>query len=284
MKVFISWSGTKSKETAEVLSSWIRQVIQAAETWISLDIDKGARWNESINKELEQTKVGIICLNKENLTSEWILFEAGALSKTSDAYVCTFLLNVNPADIKPPLGQFQHTTFAKQDVLKLMRTINNKIKDCSEKTIPEKDLDEVFEVFWPKLEEKLNTIKNSNESKTEQPRLDRDILEEILQVVRGNNVLKPVEKDKITSGLLQRNKVLEQFAFMVSHSLRSSLAKILGFTELLKDSDKTSTEREFFIDELSLSVNKMNEIVDDLNKILEVKQKIIINYNNKDLE
>src|SRR5438270_7602022 len=111
MKVFISWSGPKSRKTAEALSSWLRQVIQAVEPFLSLDIEKGARWSEKINKALEETKVGIICLNKENLSSEWIIFEAGALSKTTDAHVCTFLMDLKPADIKPPLGQFQHTLF-----------------------------------------------------------------------------------------------------------------------------------------------------------------------------
>lgn len=187
MKVFISWSGQKSKETAEILSSWIRQVIQAAETWISLDIEKGARWNDKINNELEQTKIGIICLNKENLTSEWILFEAGALSKTQDAHVCTFLLDVNPADVKPPLGQFQHTSFSKDDIRKLMHTINNKIISSNEKTLPEKDLDEVFEVFWKKLESKLQKLKNVQAITKVIKRTDRDILEEILQVVRSNS-------------------------------------------------------------------------------------------------
>ncbi len=62
MKVFISWSGKRSLRVANLLNSWIRQVIQSAETWISVDIDKGTRWNESISFELENTKVGILCL------------------------------------------------------------------------------------------------------------------------------------------------------------------------------------------------------------------------------
>jgi hypothetical protein len=41
--------------------------------------------------------------------------------------VCTFLLDINPAEIKPPLGQFQHTLFKKEDIKKLMYSINNKI-------------------------------------------------------------------------------------------------------------------------------------------------------------
>jgi hypothetical protein len=184
MKVFISWSGGRSKETADVLSSWIRQVIQAAETWISIDIQKGIRWSEQIKNELEESKVGIICLNKDNLQSEWILFEAGALSKTKDAQVCTFLLDVNPADIKPPLGQFQHTLFDKEDLRKLVHTINNKIISNGEKTIPEKDLDEVFEVFFPKLNEKLLVILNEKSTDGNVKRTDRDILEEILQTIR----------------------------------------------------------------------------------------------------
>lgn len=184
MKVFISWSGKRSKETAEALSSWIRQVIQAAETWISSDIEKGARWNEKISKELEQTKVGIICLNKENLSSEWILFEAGALSKTQDAHVCTFLLDIKPADVKPPLGQFQHTLFNKEDIKKLIVTINNKINDCGEKTIHEKDLLEIFDDLWPKIGKKLNSIKEKPILEKLSHRTDRDLLEELLQYVR----------------------------------------------------------------------------------------------------
>ncbi len=208
MKVFISWSGSKSKETAEVLSSWIRQVIRA-ETWISLDIEKGSRWNDIINKELEETKVGIICLNKENLTSEWILFEAGALSKTSDAYVCTFLLDVNPAEIKPPLGQFQHTTFTKDDIRKLIHAINNKIRECSEKTLSEKDLDDVFELFWPKLEEKLMTIKSQKVEIKQNHRTERDILEEILQIVRSTNNPTKFFIDAANLNLLQSYKPIK---------------------------------------------------------------------------
>lgn len=184
MKVFISWSGDRSKETAKFLSSWIRQVIQAAETWISSDIDKGIRWSDEVKNELEKSYVGIICLDKDNLQSEWILFEAGALSKTKDAHVCTFLLDINPADVKQPLGQFQHTLFNKEDVRKLMFTINNKISGVGEKSVPESDLNEIFELSYPKLEQRMNEIKNQKQPGKSVQRTERDILEEILQIVR----------------------------------------------------------------------------------------------------
>ena len=103
MLIFLSWSGDRSKAIAETFTSWISQVIQAADPWISRDIAKGARWGPEVSDRLSSSKVGIVCLTPENLASPWILFEAGALSKTKDAYVCTFLLDLKPADVEEPL-------------------------------------------------------------------------------------------------------------------------------------------------------------------------------------
>jgi hypothetical protein len=119
MKVFLSWSGQRSKAVADVLAKWTPHVIQAVEPWISSAIDKGARWQSETAARLEDVKVGIVCLTPGNLSEPWILFEAGALSKTTGSSVCTFLLDLTPADIAPPLAQFQHTTFQKEDVLKV---------------------------------------------------------------------------------------------------------------------------------------------------------------------
>lgn len=80
MKVFLSWSGERSKVVAKSLSEWLEQVLQAVEPWISTDIEKGKRWDGEISQKLEQSKVGIICLTKDNLESTWLHFEAGAIS------------------------------------------------------------------------------------------------------------------------------------------------------------------------------------------------------------
>ena len=53
MKVFISWSGSKSQEVAKILKQWIPCVIQSVEPYFSsADTDKGARWSTDIAKEL----------------------------------------------------------------------------------------------------------------------------------------------------------------------------------------------------------------------------------------
>lgn len=154
--VFISWSGDRSKAAAEALREWLPMIIQAARPWMSdIDIEKGSRGLGEVARALEGMKVGIICLTPENLTAEWLLYEAGALSKTLDTKtrVCTYLLaGLQPKDVKSPLGMFQPTKADKQETGKLVRTINKHLD-----TIPlaENTLNTLFEKMWPDLDAKL---------------------------------------------------------------------------------------------------------------------------------
>jgi len=58
VKVFISWSGARSRAVAEALCEWLPQVIQTADPWISTDNEKGNRWNSEISANLEATDCG----------------------------------------------------------------------------------------------------------------------------------------------------------------------------------------------------------------------------------
>jgi len=186
MKVFICWSGRRSRYIAETLSDWLQQVLQAVQPLISSDIEKGTRWFEELSSNLEDSKIAIICLTNDNLDSKWIHFEAGAISKTSDAQACTFLYNVKPANVKSPLSQFQHTKYEKDDFLKLIKTINTRIEESAGTSLKEKNLEGVFEKFWPDLKEKLDDVPESEET-SGTGRSDRELLEETLQIVRSLN-------------------------------------------------------------------------------------------------
>lgn len=185
MKIFISWSGTKSKNVATFLKSWIEQIIQAADPWISVDIDKGKKWNGEIINELSESRVGIICLTRDNLNSPWILFEAGALSKATDSYVCTFLLDITPTDLTGPLSIFQATKFNKEDIFKLLTSINNNVKISGGKSLTNENLKSLFKVFYPQLEEEINKIISESDTESqEEIRTDRELLEEAVQLLR----------------------------------------------------------------------------------------------------
>ncbi len=184
MKIFLSWSGIKSKAVAETLKNWIPQIIQAVDPWISVDIDKGRRWSSEISNQLEESRFGVICLTRDNLESTWIHFEAGALSKTKDAYVWTLLLDIKPADVQPPLGSFQHTTRAKDDIRKLVHTINSAVQEEGERGPSETILNSLFDKLWSELEEQLQKIAAQPSAVVASTRSDSEILQEILEIVR----------------------------------------------------------------------------------------------------
>lgn len=184
MKVFLGWSGGRSYEVAKAFEEWLPKVIQAIDPFISSEISKGKRWGAVIADELEGTKVGIICLTKENLNENWILFEAGALSKTKDANVCTFLLDLKSTDIEEPLASFQHTTFEKEDIRKLMDTINETVKKSGERSLGETLLNSTFDTYWTELEAKLKGIIAKPPEVVPPSRGMNDMVEEILEIAR----------------------------------------------------------------------------------------------------
>lgn len=205
MQVFLSWSGERSKAVAHTLEMWIVQVIQAAEPWISSDIDKGMRWAPEVADRLERSKVGIICLTRDNLESKWIHFEAGALSKTKDAHVCTFLLDVKPTDVDHPLAQFQHTTAQKPDVLQLVQTINRVVQKAGERALGEPVLGEAFETYWPRLEAALGEISSRPVAEAKPKRSESEMLEEVLELLRRQERQRAIEGN-LQAALLEASR------------------------------------------------------------------------------
>lgn len=183
MDIFISWSGARSLAVAEALRDWLPMVINAAKPFLSVaDIDKGARWNSEVAGRLEKSKAGIICLTPGNMGSHWLLFEAGALSKTvSNTYVCPLLIGLKPADVKGPLAQFQFTSTSKSDMLSLFKTLNSAL---SEAALPEAQIQRAFGLVWPQLEYQLKQPP-IEEGKAAVQRSEREMLEEMLDLIRN---------------------------------------------------------------------------------------------------
>jgi len=184
VKVFISWSGQRSKVVAEIFSDWLKCVIQASQPWISTrDIDRGAIWFSEINDKLKDVSVGVVCLTQENKNKPWILFETGALAKgLTTNRVCTFLIDLNPEDLQDPLAQFNHTTPNSNSVWELTRTINACLID---KALDERILKQVFDTYWPQFENSFKkALENNPPHELVPPRTEQDILTEILNNTR----------------------------------------------------------------------------------------------------
>lgn len=93
------------------------------------------------------------------------------------------------------------------------------------------------------------------------------------------------ERSKITQDLIQHNKDLEQFGYIVSHNLRAPVANIKGTADVLMDLELAEEERTMIIQDLATSVSKLDEVILDLNNILLIKKESVqenelINFSN----
>lgn len=239
MRVFIGWSGSLSREIAKYLSSWLPLVIQSVDPFFSQeDISKGDRWLHKITTTLQDCSVGIFCITPNNFENTWIHFEAGSIANhVGISNVVPVLFGgIKATDITGPLAHFQGAVFQKEDMFRVVKSINNAAPNDGVGPLKETSLRITFDVFWPELEKNVKTafvqhqthaVNAINSGKPQ--RSTDELLHEILLTVRqfseGLAASRHSEKD-----------VIDRIAPQISHLLEPKIVTLLsGETERKKD-------------------------------------------------
>lgn len=255
MKIFLSWAGEESRQLAMIFESWLKKILQSSRPWMSMNITKGEGWDKEIHNGLQDTEIGLLFLTKDSIESKYLHYEAGAIANVPNALVCTFLYNIKNTDVKQPLSRFQSTLFEKDDILKLLVTINNKIQAMDGITLEPAQLSEMFDIMWPILTDAISKITSSTKSTSKEPiRSDRDLLEEMLNILRtrkqdngdidfedanyvsrlggnypGRRIIRTPESEKkrvlyqMVADYLNKNKQSMQNALELSDNIRSKI-------------------------------------------------------------
>ncbi len=248
MEIFISWHGKRSHAVAVALRDWLPQIVNDFKPWLSSSsIDKGARWSHEIAAKLATAKAGIFCLTPSNLAAPWILFEAGAISKTVEkTYVCTLLVDLQASDVTDPLAQFQATRLTKDELLQLVKNLNGVL---GERRMSDAHVEKAFEKWWPDLETELTKLP-SDESSHAPPREQRDLLEEVLEKVRdmSNRLQDAIVPRKMrTSPFLRPNEILDAIKDdLMNAAIRFSKDPQGAFSDFQEAAEAAMVVRENF--------------------------------------
>ena len=116
----------------------------------------------------------------------WILFEAGALSKSLDeSRVIPLLIGLRNADLKGPLSHFNTAGINKSEFWKLIDSINKHKSN----PLPDAVLGKAFGKWWPDLENSLSAAAEKAvqfDAEAAIPARDqRELLSEILEISRS---------------------------------------------------------------------------------------------------
>lgn len=236
MKIFLSWSGERSKAIASALKHWLPFVFRDLDGWMSeQDIQAGEKWGTQLGQALRECNLGILCLTAENLDSHWLTFEAGALSTAiADSRVIPYRFQLERSDISPPLSQFQDVGADKVGTLSLVKSINDALgKPWHEAA----QLQELYESLWPSLAKALGEIEHIKQRKV---RSDRDLLEEILDLARQAGIRDlnvALGQLVMTPNVLRVEVAPKQVAGAVTNrlALRIIVRKKLPLAEVPKD-------------------------------------------------
>ncbi|MFE3020919.1 toll/interleukin-1 receptor domain-containing protein [Streptomyces sp. NPDC059256] len=231
IKVFLSWSGERSKKGAEALRFWLPDVLQYIDPWLSsVDISAGRRGLGEMADELSKTGFGIICMTLESQDSRWVNFEAGAIFNQlqGNGYVVPFLIDMKTAELASPFSKFQAVIGdSRDDVQKLLFDINDASGDLA---IPRERLERAFRRSWPEFESKLEAIRllpaRDNLSNRMQ-RSEADMMEEILLIVRQlDHRMTEIERYATGAGGTPRQPSREIRRISEEKFIASSFAKI----------------------------------------------------------
>ena len=157
MKLFLSWSGERSKEFAKAARIWMETIFdEEIEYFMSDDdVQPGQRWVRELSISLDETDLGILFLTSENLSSQWIAFEAGWLAKRlAEGTVFPLLLDIDPEKVTGPLSEFQ----CKRADLKGMQDIATAINKKLTKPVKEAVLERRVRGGMQDFEVQLNPI------------------------------------------------------------------------------------------------------------------------------
>ncbi len=200
------------------LREWVPSVINNLDPFVSSkDIYAGTRWQAELAAQMESTNFGVVCVTQENQLSPWLNFEAGALAKAVDSSrVVPLAIDLKPSDVQQPLGQFQAQPATETGVGEVLSSMNA----ACDSPLPGTRLERATAKWWPDLRAELERIEGAAQAATpeESGRTDRELLEELLNTVRG--LARPP-----VPAVYTRNRV-SNVPVPASHPLREEIAAL----------------------------------------------------------
>ena len=160
---------------------------------------------------------------------------------------CTLVIGMEPTDFTGPLSQFQATKPTHDDLLQLVRNLNDAL---GTRSIDDRQLEESFELCWPKLREILDELP-ADEPKKAPERHPEDMLKELLELSRRTSLTVLESHREVTERL---NNIEGRQAYIDTMVQRSSpsgawtnaAAEVLGGAGASNKSTRTLRDLAFY--------------------------------------
>lgn len=167
--------------------------------------------------------------------------------------------------LSKPFNPFNTEELDSHEYEKFIAAIAEK-RECQIETLTKKNNKEEYWVRFSMI-----PIYNSDNELSHWISIQKDVTEERKQ---------EKEKEQLIRELTQNNKDLKQFSYITSHNLRAPLSNLIGLLNLIEDIPINDSELSEIINGFKKSTHLLNETINDLVKIIVIKDKISIQKEN----
>src|SRR5258706_2649788 len=141
MKLLIIWSGEVSRRVGTLLRDFFSNALKGVEPFLSEhDLDVETPWAAALAAQLRDADFAVVCLTREDLTSPWLLFEAGALTVLPAERACCLLFDgLIHSELPAPLAHYWSGGFTEIHVSALLQKVNERLlPPIGRRTLPRK--------------------------------------------------------------------------------------------------------------------------------------------------
>lgn len=193
-KIFISWSGIDSKKYAVLIREWLDEIFIHTESFFSeVDIAAGQLWLSEVHKNLADSVFGIGLINKDNVHSPWVHYEAGAIAAVLNRNrFVPLLCGIHPTEIGgSPLVHLQSKSLTEEGLAALANSINEVLLDYK---LSDRQIEKAAQRVWQDFKARIEELENLSAPDLEAEKIF-NIEEEIKKIKNG--ILNTSRKNEI---------------------------------------------------------------------------------------
>lgn len=171
------------------------------------------------------------------------------------------------------IGKNPSLFLTRQSVSNYLQLINNALKKETDLTFVGLNQRKNGEKYW--IHFTMIPITDNNNKLSHWISIQRDITED---------KEREKEREQLITELLQNNKDLKQFSYITSHNLRAPLSNLIGLLHLIEEIPIENEELKELFEGFSKSTHQLNETINDLIKIIVMKDDVAIEKEVIDIE
>ena len=121
---------------------------------------------------------------------------------------------------------------------------------------------------------------------------ESNVIETVINIARDITEQQDIEKElkdhihelqELSGNLVNKNRQLQDFAYIVSHNLRSPMSNLISLMSIYEN-EKTQEQKDFLVKKIGEVTKSFSQTIDELTEVVKIRQSIGIEFQDNKFE